>query len=79
MGRHDLARTKSYAEKFGVPCVVEAFADAVLAGTSIPYSLRESVKNLHVLDAIAESGRSGKAETVLTDETAAPGRSKVHG
>jgi predicted dehydrogenase len=39
--------------------MVEAFADAVLAGRPVPYPPEDAVGNLRVLDAIAASARSG--------------------
>jgi D-xylose 1-dehydrogenase (NADP+, D-xylono-1,5-lactone-forming) len=41
--------------------MVEAFADAILRGIPLPVSSDDAVANMHVLDAWAESARSGRA------------------
>ncbi len=40
--------------------MVEHFADAVLAKTELMYSLEDSIKNMQVLDALAQAARTGK-------------------
>jgi xylose dehydrogenase (NAD/NADP) len=44
--------------------MVEAFADAVLHGTPLPVSPDDAVANMRVLDAWAESARTGKVAAV---------------
>lgn len=44
--------------------MVEAFADAVLAGRPVPLSNEDSLANMRVLDAFARSARSGRRETI---------------
>ena len=39
--------------------MVEAFADAVLRNRPMPYAAADAVANLSVLDAFAQSARSG--------------------
>ncbi len=41
--------------------IVEAFGDAVLNGTPVPLSLRDSINNARVLDALATSASEGRA------------------
>jgi predicted dehydrogenase len=40
--------------------MVEHFADAVLNGTPLAYTLRDSLGNMQVIDALKESARTGK-------------------
>ena len=41
--------------------IVEAFGDAVLNGTPVPLSLKDSISNAKVLDALAISASEGRA------------------
>ncbi|HEX8229625.1 MAG TPA: Gfo/Idh/MocA family oxidoreductase [Chloroflexia bacterium] len=47
--------------------MVEHFADAVLNDTSLSYTLEDSLANMRVLDALAESARTGLRVTVAHD------------
>ena len=47
--------------------MVEHFADAVLGNGSLDFSPEESVKNMRVLDALAQAAREGKQVVVATD------------
>lgn len=44
--------------------MVEHFADAVLNGTSMSYTLEDSLGNMRVLDALEESARTGRTVTI---------------
>ncbi len=57
-------REENFAAVDHYRLMAEAFAEAVLAGSPVPFSPADSVENMRVLDAITRASRSGSVEDV---------------
>lgn len=57
-------REEAFAPADHYRLMAEAFADAILNGTPVPYPASDSIENMRVLDAIMRASRSGRVEDV---------------